>query len=313
MSKMNSKREALLIEEYKEAHTPYKARSTYRKHLNALAAQLQALPNRRRMSEEQNYYVYIYLDPRKTGEYTYTLPSGKVLTLGHEPFYVGKGTGDRKNHHKREAQKLDKKARRLSIIRKLSKEGREPIIKQTSKATESMALAFEIDLIAGIGRLNTKEGPLCNVSGGGGGVSGMKHTEETKARIQAAMKKRVLSAEHRKRIGEANRGKVRTEEMKRRVSEANTGRTHTKAELAKMSKALKGRTMSQAHKDAISKATKGRVVSQHTRALLSAANSGRKVSLATRKKLSAIHKGVPKSPEHIAAVVAAKARNKLKA
>src|ERR1017187_2319379 len=45
---------------------------------------------------ENKYYNYIYLDPRKPGIYEY-----KELNLifDHEPFYVGKGTGKRINSH----------------------------------------------------------------------------------------------------------------------------------------------------------------------------------------------------------------------
>lgn len=42
------------------------------------------------------YYNYIYLDPRKPGKYTYEELNYSFL---YEPFYVGKGKGNRYKHH----------------------------------------------------------------------------------------------------------------------------------------------------------------------------------------------------------------------
>ena len=44
--------------------------------------------------DRRDFYVYIYLDPRKPGEYVYD-----DLKFDFEPFYVGKGIGNRLNRH----------------------------------------------------------------------------------------------------------------------------------------------------------------------------------------------------------------------
>lgn len=44
---------------------------------------------------ERKYYTYIYLDPRKPGKYEYTLKNEETIRFDYEPFYVGKGTGNR--------------------------------------------------------------------------------------------------------------------------------------------------------------------------------------------------------------------------
>ena len=61
-----------------------------------------------------NYYVYLYLKPDGT------------------PFYVGKGKDDRWKHHLNEAKKdntTDRNNLKLNTIRKILKQGQEPIVK----------------------------------------------------------------------------------------------------------------------------------------------------------------------------------------
>ena len=48
------------------------------------------------MANADVYYNYIYLDPRKRGQYSY---DGMNFSLLYEPIYVGKGKGKRKYEH----------------------------------------------------------------------------------------------------------------------------------------------------------------------------------------------------------------------
>lgn len=48
-------------------------------------------------------YVYIYLDPRKQGNYKY-----ENYFFDYEPFYVGKGCKNRLYAHLKEAEKYEK-------------------------------------------------------------------------------------------------------------------------------------------------------------------------------------------------------------
>lgn len=45
------------------------------------------------------YYLYIYLDPRKSGHYSYD----SLASFFYEPIYVGKGNGNRLVSHLKEA------------------------------------------------------------------------------------------------------------------------------------------------------------------------------------------------------------------
>lgn len=133
----------------------------------------------------KEFYVYLYLDPRKMGEYRY---GDDVYSFEWEPFYVGKGKDGRKTDHLNEAKRnyTEGNQLKLNVIRKIWKEGLEPIIiVYKDNLTEDEAIyQFEIPMIAAIGRRDKKLGPLTNLTDGGEGVSGYVYTEERK-RIQS--------------------------------------------------------------------------------------------------------------------------------
>lgn len=110
------------------------------------------------------------------------------------PFYIGKGQGDRWLVHEYHARATKRRDARCSIIRRMQSAGRDvPKIKLHEGLTEATACAYEIALIAAIGRDNV--GPLVNLTDGGEGKSGW-----------------VTSPETRAKIGAANRGRIRTPE-----------------------------------------------------------------------------------------------------
>lgn len=60
------------------------------------------------------YYVYIYFDPSKKGQFIYD-----NLKFNFEPFYIGKGTGNRyKCHLDSKNYNNDYKLNKISSIRK---------------------------------------------------------------------------------------------------------------------------------------------------------------------------------------------------
>lgn len=88
----------------------------------------------------EDYYVYVYIDPRN-----------------FEEFYYGKGKGNRKEAH---LSSIDDSEKTL-IIREIRKEGLEPIIKVIARnLTEKEALLIEKTLIWKLGRI------LTNISSG---------------------------------------------------------------------------------------------------------------------------------------------------
>lgn len=140
------------------------------------------------MSHDNNkkFYVYIYLDPRKPGKFTYKdLP----FSFTYEPFYVGEGKNKRLLSHiinaKNNYDSLNKDSNKLKcyLIRKIIAEtGGDPIVfKLRNFKTLDAAFTFEQYLIKKIGRRIKKEGPLTNILLGGRlSRKGFKHSEETK-------------------------------------------------------------------------------------------------------------------------------------
>lgn len=192
-----------------------------------------------------NSYTYMLVDPRNNA-----------------PFYVGKGQGRRCDFHVDEAKYYTKrKSLKLNKIRKLLSLGLQPIVVKVEEGvSDAQAIEFECLLIAEIRDLGI---PLTNMTDGGDGVKGYRHTEEHKRRMSELHTGRIISDKHRQKMrkpkspeGRANIAKARlttayrpSEETKRKTSNAllgrpspMAGRTHSNESRAKMSAAGKGRS-----------------------------------------------------------------------
>lgn len=118
------------------------------------------------------FYTYVYLDPRKSGDFTYQRGIDEVYCFNHEPFYIGKGCGGRIDEHLR-CQGSDKNRHKKNTIKKIQKVGLKPIIiKVLQNVNEDEALAEEIKLICLVGRADKHLGSLTNMTDGGEGSSG---------------------------------------------------------------------------------------------------------------------------------------------
>lgn len=133
---------------------------------------------------ENRFYVYTYLDPRKLGKYVYG-----EYSFDYEPFYVGKGTGYRKNGHLKESS-LKQNSHKNNKIKKIIKEtNKEPIILELqSDMTEQEALNLEEKLVTLIGRFDLNKGPLTNLTNAGEKNSGAICSEELRIKRSERIK-----------------------------------------------------------------------------------------------------------------------------
>lgn len=191
--------------------------------------------------KDAQFYVYMYLDQNNV------------------PFYIGKGKDIRRyvsihlntspnNFLKRKILKLGQMNIKIHFLHK--------------NLTEENAFYWERYWIKYIGRRITKEGPLCNITEGGEGSSGYKHTNETKRKIGLASARRKRSKETRYKISEANKGKhahlfgrLVSEETRNKISKSNQGHISS----------LKGIPRSDEVRQKISIAQKGKIVSEETK------------------------------------------------
>lgn len=180
------------------------------------------------------YFIYVYLDTRKRGSYSYV-----NLDFEYEPFYVGKGTKERHLSHLRIAKGLrkGKDNRVIDRIKSILDDGYEPqIIKIYDNLTRDTYNVLEIETIKTISK-NSFGGPLLNImDGGNGGITweGQHHNkgkklEEIVGQDRSRDLKSKLSSLASERIGEMNPNFGNKGELN-----PNTGRKHTENELIKM-------------------------------------------------------------------------------
>jgi hypothetical protein len=153
--------------------------------------------------ENKNYYIYVYLDPRKSGNYIFG-----GYEFKYEPIYVGKGIRNRMNQHLSNVNK-NKTSLFYNKLRKIINSGFEPIrVKLIEGLNEYESLLMEIMLIKLIGRIDIETGTLCNMTEGG--EVGFKRTEESKRRLSESKR------------GEKNPmfGKTTSQKQKDAVNEA---------------------------------------------------------------------------------------------
>jgi len=175
------------------------------------------------VSVDTNFVVYAYM--REDGT----------------PYYIGKGRPKRPYHRGGRPCKQPSDENRIVILH-------ENIDEQT-------AFRIEMELIAKYKRkdLYPEEGLLCNKSDGGEGITGYRHTSETKQKMRESALGRVISNETKRKLSESHKGKKLSEEQ----IEEYRNRRHSEETKQKMRKSHLGVPKSPEHRKSISKSKTG--------------------------------------------------------
>lgn len=167
-----------------------------------------------------DYYVYLYLDP--------TVPT--ECDLGFQPFYVGRGRGNRDTVHLKEAAKyahasMDEiKAKRLNMlkIRKIHNlllQSTPPIIvRKYENLSLDESKNLEVFLIAQYGRRFLGDGPLTNLTVGGEG------RVVCHAGPFNPFYGKSVSIEHRKKLSAVHKGKTISQDQRSKISKSLKGK-----------------------------------------------------------------------------------------
>ncbi|MGL5077097.1 MAG: NUMOD3 domain-containing DNA-binding protein [Waterburya sp.] len=174
-------------------------------------------------------------------------------------FYVGKGTLDRANDcyqrsdwWKRVVVKHD---HFVEIIE--------------DNLTEQEALEREVYWIA---HYRSKDSPLVNMTNGGEGSSGYKHTKEARDKISIASKNQ--SKESRQKVADLRRGVPRTEETRNKIATAKTGVPLPEEVKQKLREYNTGNKTSETTKEKIRQKVIGRKLTKSTKEKLSLNKTG---------------------------------------
>ena len=133
--------------------------------------------------------------------------------------YIGKGQQNRALDHLKRNDRHPLTHR----LKLMAKNGILPVISKIFVESEELALLCEQEMISLFGRKNLNEGTLLNLTDGGEGVSGYKHTAEAKQKVSSARLNR--SEETTRKQSEAQKlierktGWKHSEESKQRMSE----------------------------------------------------------------------------------------------
>ena len=147
----------------------------------------------------------------------------------NEPFYIGIGSNEL-NNYKRAYWTYERNEIWNRIVAKTDYEV-EIIL---DDLTWLEACEKEKEFIKLYGRKNIKSGTLANMTDGGDGVFGMKHSTETKEKIGSVSRGKILSEETRYKMSIAKKGRIVSEETKIKMSQVQKGKTHSEETKNKM-------------------------------------------------------------------------------
>lgn len=128
---------------------------------------------------ENEHYIYVYLDNRKPGMWSYN-----GINFNHQPFYVGKGKHGRLKQHLQPKRLSDNSIKSNTINKIISETNELPIhYKIYDGLSFDEANRIEIDMIKHFGRVDLNTGILTNMTDGGEGFKNIIFTEVTRKKM----------------------------------------------------------------------------------------------------------------------------------
>lgn len=148
----------------------------------------------------KEYFVYIFLDPRKM-----SCVKTSICSFLFEPFYVGQGSKYRYKNHFMPSY-LRKNCYKSNKIKNIMADGHEPLIVILSVDNQGSAINLERNLIKQIGTVIEKTGTLTNLTIPSEDNTCLTHTSETRNKIRKSSTGRKHSEETKKLLSNSKIG-----------------------------------------------------------------------------------------------------------
>lgn len=155
---------------------------------------------------KSSFYVYVYTNPLKPGNFSY-----KSASFKYEPFYIGKGTGNRAYRHIWKCNGGDNRLKK-SVLNNLKEFNlKNYIVFVKSGLTHDESITLEAKLISEIGQIIKGKGPLTNIMEKGGRTSSLevKHKRQEAQRKAWTNERRKLHSDRMRELYNAENSKLK--------------------------------------------------------------------------------------------------------
>jgi hypothetical protein len=220
----------------------------------------------------------IKANPEKVYVYVLSRPHGT-------PFYVGMGQGRRIDYHERYAA-LGKRGMKYAVIRKIKREGGNVSYEINFVLNRAAAAVEEMRLIKFYGRHDLGTGCLVNMTYGGDGGPGYKHTKVSLKKMSLASKGKPKNLDHKIKIGLAHKGRTHAPEHVAKSAAAKTGIKHSDTAKERMSVSSKAAWRNPERVLELSARLKAQWADHAYRQMMINNNTGSKRSDQTRAKMT---------------------------
>jgi hypothetical protein len=138
----------------------------------------------------------------------------------NEPFYIGIGSDT-------EYKRAKEKARRSQLWKKIVTKSEYIVEIIADNLSVEFAKEKEIEFIKLYGRIDKRNGTLCNMTDGGDGIHGYIFSKSHREKLSIKAKGRIISEEQKEKLRKYKLGVKNSDEARRKISIANKNRKNT--------------------------------------------------------------------------------------